>query len=203
MKSLVFLVVLIVSFSVMSCGSTKKTKKVNRIDSNEQVDLSGDWNRTDFKLASKELLTKMLSMPWLQKATDKKGAEPTIIVGKLKNKTADHIPMDLFKEEIEEQLVNSGVLEFVAGKGDQAEIRDVVEDQLENASDDTQKGPGKEIGADYLLIGTINSLDDRSGGTKEKYFQISFSLLEVGTNKIVWKGKHEITKIIKQKKRTW
>ncbi len=202
MKKLVLLLVL-VSFMSISCGSTKKTKKVNRIDASEEVDLSGDWNDTDSQIVSKEMISQMLGEPWLAKAKSKKDGEPTVIVGKVKNKSNEHISTETFVKDLQKVLIGSGEVEFVSDKKTRTDLRDEVEDQTMNSSDDTMKGPGKELGADYMLVGQINTISDRSGGTSLKYYQVELELHELGTNKIVWMGQKKIKKVVKQKKRTW
>ncbi|MBN2693050.1 penicillin-binding protein activator LpoB [bacterium] len=203
MKKLVLLLVL-VSFLSISCGSTGKTKRVNRIDSAEEVDLSGDWNDTDSQLVSKEMINQMIGEPWLAKAKSKKeGKEPTVIVGKVKNKSNEHISTETFVKDLQKALIGSGEVEFVSDKKTRSDLREEVEDQTMNSSDDTMKGPGKEEGADYMLIGQINTISDRSGGTSLKYYQVELELHELGTNKIVWMGQKKIKKVVKQKKRTW
>ena len=51
-------------------------------------------------------------------------------------------------------------------------------------------------GADYRLVGTINSLDarDRSTGTAQRYSQITFEMLDLEYGTIVWSGIYEFSK---------
>jgi PBP1b-binding outer membrane lipoprotein LpoB len=42
-----------------------QTVKVTRVDVEEQIDLSGEWNDTDSQLVSKEMVNDALSRPWI------------------------------------------------------------------------------------------------------------------------------------------
>lgn len=51
-------------------------------------------------------------------------------------------------------------------------------------------------GADYRLVGTITSLDSRSAetGTKQRYSQITFEMLDLEYGTLVWSGLYEFRK---------
>jgi hypothetical protein len=57
---------------------------------------------------------------------------------------------------------------------------------------------GKEIGADFMLIGGINSIIDAAGGTSVRYYQIELELINLESNEKVWIGQHSIKKVVKQ-----
>ena len=67
-----------------------------------------------------------------------------------------------------------------------------------NASDESQKGPGQETGADYMLIGNISSIIDKEGGESVKYYQIDLELDNIATNEKAWIGEKKIKKIVKR-----
>ncbi|MBU1214294.1 MAG: penicillin-binding protein activator LpoB [Gammaproteobacteria bacterium] len=60
----------------------------------------------------------------------------------------------------------------------------------------TLKQANATAGADYRLIGRINSLDARSAqsGTVERYTQITFELIDLETSLSVWSNLYEFKK---------
>jgi PBP1b-binding outer membrane lipoprotein LpoB len=54
--------ILLGGFVLSGCGSSRS---VSRIEPNETVDLSGDWNDTDSRLVAEEMISDALSRPWL------------------------------------------------------------------------------------------------------------------------------------------
>ena len=66
--------------------------------------------------------------------------------------------------------------------------------------EDTQKRPGQELGADFMMKGTIASIVDESSGTKAVYYQIDLDLIDLENNVKSWYGQKKIKKIIERKR---
>ena len=174
------------------CGGTK----VQRIDPNATVDLSGNWNDTDSRLVAEEMIGDCLGSPWLTKFNRDEGKSPTIIAGSIRNKSLEHIAVGTFLKDIERALVNSGEVQVVASAEERGEVRDERADQRVNASPETLKRMGMEVGADFMLLGEINQIDDREGGDVVKYYQVDLSLVNIETNVKAWVGQKKIKKYI-------
>ncbi|NTW48803.1 MAG: penicillin-binding protein activator LpoB [Chlorobiales bacterium] len=192
MARLSLIVIAILSLSIISgCGSSKK---VTRISEQSVTDLSGDWNDTDSRLVSEAMISDVVRQPWLGNFTNKTGRQPVLIVGKITNRSYEHINVNTFVKDIERQLINSGDVEFVASSTERDQIRDERKDQAVHAAEETQKAPGQESGADFMIIGTISSIIDKEGGTQVKFYQINMELISLVDNKKVWIGEKKIKK---------
>lgn len=188
----------ICSLLIVSCGSSRK---VSRIAVGENVDLSGKWNDVDSRMVSKDLINQVLDARWLNKfKNNNDNKQPVVIVGKVKNKTSEHIRTATFIKDLERELINSGEVEFVASKKERAEIREERMEQQGNASMETAKQMGNETGADFMLLGQINTITDAIDGEKIIYYQIDMELMNIETNKKVWAGFKKIKKYIGQDK---
>lgn len=179
------------------CGPSRE---VTRIDTKEQVDLSGRWNDTDSRLVAEEMVNDALKRPWLTDFMTGKGKKPVVIVGKVRNKSSEHIPTDIFTKDIERELLNSGKVSFVATKEEREEVREERKDQNDFASAESFKQFYKELGADYLMSGEINSLQDSYEGEKVILYQVDLQLIDIETNQKVWIGNKKIKKYIGQDK---
>ncbi|MBO7237690.1 MAG: penicillin-binding protein activator LpoB [Elusimicrobiaceae bacterium] len=177
--------------------------KVNRINSAEVKDVSGRWNDTDSQLVAEEMINDCLNSGWYNKSVAKLGKEPVVIVGTVKNETMEHINTATFVEEMERALINSGKVEFVASKDERGELRQERLEQDEFASEETRKAFGREIGADYMLSGVLNSIVDSQSSKAVVYYQVNMKLLDIETNKIVWNGQKKIKKYVKHSKTSW
>lgn len=196
-KNVFTIVVLLLSLIITACGPSKQ---VTRIDTKEVTDLSGKWNDTDSRLVSEEMVNDVLSRPWLTDFLTSKGKKPVVIVGKIRNKSNEHIALETFSKDIERELLNSGKITFVASKEEREEVRDERKDQQDFASAESFKQFYKEIGADYLLSGVINSIQDASEGQKVIFYQIDLELINIETNTKAWIGNKKIKKFIGQDK---
>ena len=177
------------------CGASKQ---VSRIDAESTTDLSGEWNDTDSRLVAQEMINDVLAQPWVTQFTKKEKRKPTVIVGKITNRTSEHIETKTFAKNLERAMLNSGQVDFVADAAEREQVRDERKDQAKQASEETQKGPGKEVGSDYMLIGNISSIVDQEGGEKTKFYQVNMELVNVESNKKVWIGEKKLKKAISQ-----
>jgi PBP1b-binding outer membrane lipoprotein LpoB len=103
-----------------------------------------------------------------------------------------------FSKDLERALVNSGEVDFVASASERKEIRSERKEQAMHSSESTAKEMGQETGADFMLKGGINTIEDKEGGKRVMFYQINLELIEIETNKKVWIGEKKIKKFIKQ-----
>jgi uncharacterized protein (TIGR02722 family) len=172
---------------------------VNRVDPNSVTDYSGNWNDTDARLVAEEMITDCLKNAWLPKYKSANGGKaPVVIVGTVANRSQEHIAVTTFTKDLERQLLNSGEVNFVANKGERGEVREEREDQQVNSSADSMKRLRNETGADFMIIGNIDQIDDAKGGTSAKVFQVNLELVNMETNMKVWIGTKDIKKVIKK-----
>jgi len=184
-----------VVFSLTSCASTPK---VTREDVSQQIDLSGNWNDTDSQLVSKEMVSDVLSRPWVADFQTRKGTRPRVIVGMVANKSLEHINTETFIKDLERELINSGRIGFVASSEQRGEVRNERMEQSMNASPETVKSMGKEYGADFMLKGQINSIEDEAGNKQVRYYQVDLEMIDMLTNEKVWIGQKKIKKFVKR-----
>ncbi len=180
-------------FLLAGCNPT-----VTRVNSDTVTDLSGNWNDTDSRLVAEEMIQDVLSRGWLTKFNRSKGKAPTVIVGTVRNLSHEHINTRTFVADMERELINSGEVEFVASAQDRKEVRGEVKDQDLNASEATRKAMGNEVGADFMLQGSINTIVDAVSGEQARFYQIDLTLIELGTNRKVWVGQKKIKKTVEK-----
>lgn len=189
---------------VLACAAMFACKPdVTRVDSTAVTDLSGNWNDTDSRLVAQEMIQDVLSRSWLMSFTGKQGRAPTVIVGEVRNLSHEHINTRTFVADIERELINSGEVEFVASAGEREEIRTERREQDLNASEATRKAMGQEIGADFMLKGSINTIVDAVEGEQARFYQVDLNLIDLANNRKVWAGQKKIKKTIEKGGLRW
>lgn len=196
LKKSLLAVMIFASLFLAACGGS--TREVSRIDTKEIVDLSGKWNDTDARLVAEEMVTDALQRPWLTNFLEEQGRKPVVVVGNIRNKSSEHIAVDVFTNDIERELLNTGKVKFVAEKDQRDEIREERRDQNEFASKESFKKFYQELGADYYMAGTINSVTDMYEGERVIFYQVDMELINIETNEKVWLGNKKIKKYISQ-----
>jgi uncharacterized protein (TIGR02722 family) len=194
------LILAMAALLLIGCGSSKK---VYRIDPETQTDLSGRWNDTDARLVAQEMISDCLSRPWLTNFAKASGNNPVVTVGTIRNKSSEHIDVEVFTSDFERELINSGQVRFVAAKDFRQEIREERLEQQEFASPETMKKIRNETGADFILMGAIKTIVDEVEGIRVVYYQTDLEMINIETMEKVWIGTKKIKKEISKSKTKW
>jgi len=191
--------VAVLAGTVLLGGCASETK-VTRVDTEVVTDLSGRWNDTDSRMVAETMVKEALGSPWLENYTRSKNKQPVVVVGTILNRSHEHIDVQTFVTDLSRELTNSQKVTFVAGKGEREEIREERREQAVHALEDTQKAPGREIGADYMLKGNISTILDESEGVKAVFYQVDLELIDLQNNVKSWFGQKKIKKVIERKR---
>jgi hypothetical protein len=177
------------------------SQRVVRISPDQAIDLSGRWNDVDSRMVAEALIQQSFApaggQGWANRFAQSNGGErPTVIVGTIRNRSMEHVPVGTFVRDLERAYINSGAVEVVSSKGERDELRDEREDQQEYAAADTRARLRMETGADYMLQGEIQSIEDREGGRSVVFYQVDLTLTDLESNAKTWVGQHKIKKFI-------
>ncbi len=179
-------------------GTGCSKRQVTRTDPDVVTDFSGRWNDTDSRLVSEQMIGSCLSRAWVVDFAAMEGRKPVVIVGSIANLTDEHIDTRVFLKDIEREMLNSGRIDLVADPSERGQIRDERLDQLENASPETVKRLGMELGADFMLTGEIHSTVDQVDGKRAVAYQVDLQLVSIETNQKVWIEQKKIKKVIQR-----
>jgi hypothetical protein len=185
------------AFLILHISGCNPRREVTRIETDQQVDLSGRWNDTDSRMVAEALMDQVLNERWLEEYTSRNhGARPILIVGLVRNKSHEHINAETFIKDIERAIIKDGSARLVQAGSQREALRRERADQQDFASSETAKQWGLELGADFMLQGTINSIVDSYRKEKIVYYQVNLELSNLETNEIVWIGEKKIKKYI-------
>jgi len=202
-KKFIFILCMILCIFITACSSAPK---VSRVDAGTQTDLSGRWNDTDVRLVCEALINSAVSSPRLDEfirdfRAKNKGALPTVIVGTFKNVSSEHIDTRIITNLMSTAILNSGKLDFVEGGSTRDEIRRERDDQQYNASEKTAAALANEIGANFMLTGEVNSMEEKVDNITVRTYFVKAVMTNIETNRIIWQQENsEIKKVVKQPK---
>jgi len=186
------LIALLATITLAGCSRT-----VKRIDPSSQTDLSGRWNDTDSRLTATAMIEQMFGNRWAVVFEQRHQKKPVIIVGLVYNKSHEHISTETFIRDLERAIISNGSIRLVEAGDRREELRRERSDQQDFASLETAKKWGRELGADFMLQGTVNSIVDGYKRNQAVYYQIDLILTNIETNERVWMGNKEIKKMIR------
>jgi penicillin-binding protein activator len=189
--------------ALVAVGTAGCARQVTRMAPEQAIDLSGRWNDVDSRLVAEQMIQQSLqpagSQNWaLRYSQVHGGRQPVVIVGTIRNRSMEHIPVGTFTRDLERAFVNSGLVQVVADRVERSEVRDEREDQQEFALAETRARLGRELGASYMLQGDVQSIEDREGRRSVVFYQVDLSLVDLESNAKVWVGQHKIKKFVER-----
>lgn len=182
----------------VSCGSTPS---VERISSEESIDLDGYWNESDVSAVCNTLIEECSKSSAVAGFTKKNKRVPVAIIGRIRNESSEHIDTSIIEKKFQNAIVNSGAMEFVSDSSERQYLRDEKADQAEHATMDTAKELDSETGADYMLLGSVKSIVQVSANKNIRTYYVYVELHDIKTNKILWMSEDSsIRKVISNPK---
>jgi len=188
------LIIFCVAVLILSaCGSTN----VRRVDPGTQIDLSGYWNDVDVRIVCEALIRDCLGSARVDQTIRTMRRTPTVIVGRFRNESSEHIDTAIISSIMEATIFNSGRMDFVAGGDTRDDLRAERQDQQSNASEATTAALGNETGADFMLTGTVRTIIDRDRNQTVRTYFVTAELTNIETNERMWIGQNnEIKKVV-------
>lgn len=183
----------------LSCSSCRTGPRIEREDPGKVIDYSGRWNDTDAQMVAAAMIEDCLGRPWIENYRKETGKQPVVVVGHIRNKSHEHIDTEVFTKSFERELINSGKVRVVAEKDMRGDVREERKDIQMNSDPATIKKFGKEIGADFILLGVVSTIKDEVEQRYVMFYQTNLELVNAETNEKSWIGEKRIKKDIKKK----
>lgn len=190
MKKRVLCLVAAMSLSLMTSCGPKAFTKGEYDDVNSENNLNDSWSETDMQKVVHDLVSSMATHPAIANAQ----RPPIVMVTKLQNKTDEHIDTQSIMDMVRVELQRGGRVAFV----DKEARDDVAEEynyQKSGMVDETsKKGPGGQVGADFIVNGRLDSIVQEVGKDKSVYYKVTLNLTNLKTNLVVWSDYKQLRK---------
>lgn len=194
MKKVIVGLLAISTFLLSACGP-KAFVKGQYDDVNKENLLNDQWSETDMQVVVKSMVESMVNSNAIANA--KKA--PIVMVTNLQNKTSEHIDTQSIMDMVRVELTNTGKVAFIdrEARGDISNEYDYQNSGMVN--NETKKGPGQQIGADYIVNGRLDSIVQEVGKDKSVYYKLTLNLTDLKTSVITWTNHKQIRKTFKKK----
>jgi uncharacterized protein (TIGR02722 family) len=183
-------------FSLTACGPKAYVHGNYDEDVNRENLMTDRWSETDMQKAVKDLVGSAMKHEAIANAK----RPPVVMVTKLQNKTSEHIDTQSITDMVTVELTSSGRVQFV-DKAAREDIADEYNYQDSGmVSSETKKGKGRQVGADLILNGRIDSIVQEVGKDKSVYYKITLNMTNLSTGLIVWTDHKQIRKLFKKQR---
>lgn len=182
--------------SVFAVGCAPKAFVKGTYDDPERENLMNDqWSETDMQKTVKDMVASMLAHPAISAAKK----PPVLMVTQLQNKTSEHIDTQSIMDMVRVELMKSGKVVFV-DKEARGDVADEYNYQNSGMMEkESQSGPGKQVGADFIVNGRMDSIVQEVGKEKTVYYKITLNMTNLKSNLVTWTDHKQLRKAYKKK----
>ena len=183
-------------WGLTSCGDKAFVRGDYDKSVNQNNLLNDSWSESDMQKAVSALVKSVSGHSTIKNAK----RPPVVIVTRLQNKTSEHIDTQSIMDMVRVELMRGGRTQFV-DKAARDDLAKEYEYQASGAvSRSSQKGPGNQVGADFIVNGRLDSIVQQAGREKTVYYKLTLNMTNVSTNLIVWSDYKQIRKRFKKRR---
>lgn len=180
---------------VVGCGPQAFTK--GDYENTEKENLLNDqWSETDMQKTVHDMVASMVAHPVIANAK----APPVVLVTQLQNKTSEHIDTQSVMDMVRVELTKTGKVSFIDKEAREDISSEYNYQNSGMVNDATKKGPGGQIGADYVVNGRLDSIVQEVGKDKTVYYKVTLNMTNIKTSVISWTDQKQIRKVYKKKR---
>jgi len=175
------LVFCLTAISLMS-GCAAFRVSVDERDPSQKGGLTAEYDHQDLLSLAKSMSEAILSSSF-PPAGEK---TPILVELGIQNRTQDHLDMKALADTLTTKLLDSGKIQLVDSSTRDSLLREQGY-QLANCTSETQTKIGKQLGAKYMLTGSITEIQSESGRQvrvskqQDVYFQLTVKITDLET----------------------
>jgi uncharacterized protein (TIGR02722 family) len=182
-------------FVLSGCGPKAFVKGDYDSDVNRKNLLNDNWSETDMQSIVKDLVASLTSHNVIANANK----PPVVMVTQLQNKTSEHIDTQSIMDMVRVELMRGGRVSFIDKEARQDISEEYSYQNSGTVAEETKKGPGGQIGSDFIINGRLDSIVQEVGKEKTIYYKVTLNLTNLKTSQIVWSDYKQIRKLFKKK----
>ena len=194
--------ILLLFFLVLSCGPFRKAHRVEaeKTETPEAVSQPAPVaeqkkgpEQTDVGRLARDMMTECLSRAWIPAYLGVTGDKPVVTVGPIQDWTGEGIDTEAIAKACEQELSKSEQVSFAACQRRSQEPGKEGGEKPEFVSPETIGQIKTETGANFILVGAVRSMDDKTAAGSPPYYQVELEMINTKTMARVWSGSGKIS----------
>ena len=180
------------STGVSGCAAFRA--KTTDVDVNETRHMSSGYDYSDMRKVSQNVVGAMTAEFLLVQPE-----APVMMIAGVQNRTSQYVDTKNLTDRVRTMLIQGGKARFV----NEARRDDLLKEQgfsAANATPETQVAIGKQLGAKYMVTGSLTEMKDESprqvrvSKTKVNYYKLTFEVTDVESAEIKWIHEEEFAR---------
>jgi uncharacterized protein (TIGR02722 family) len=165
------------------------------VDVAQERHMGARYDYSDLRNVSQQVVDELLKSPFLQNQPQ----PPILMVAGIQNRTSRYMDTKALSDKIRTALLQSGKAQFV----NEARREDLLKEQgyqAANAAPSAQVQIGKQLGARYMLSGSMVEMESTSPRqvrvSKQElvYYKLTIEVTDLETGLIVWTTEQEFAR---------
>ena len=154
-----------------------------------------DYDASDMRKITTAVVDKMLTSPFLSQQS----SPPIMTIAGVENRTREYVDTKNLTDRMRTLLLQSGKMQFV----NTARRKDLLNEQgyqAANATIDTMAAIGQQLGAKYMITGSLTQMTQESGKqvrvSKQRlnYYKLTMEITDLESSLILWTTEEEFAR---------
>lgn len=188
-------IVLAGAMMVLNAGCAAFRASTKTVDVTQERHMGARYDYSDLRNVSQKVVDELLSSPFLQNQP----TPPIFMVAGIQNRTSRYMDTKALSDKIRTALLQSGKAQFV----NEARREELLKEQgyqAAHAAPGAQVQIGKQLGARYMLTGSMVEMESTSPRqvrvSKQElvYYKLTIEVTDLETGLIVWTTEQEFAR---------
>jgi hypothetical protein len=165
------------------------------VDVNKEKHFKADFDYSDMRNITQSVVEDLLSSEFLSK----EAAPPIVMIAGVENRTSNYVDTKNLTDRMRTMLFDSKKMQFV----NEARRADLLKEQgyqAANVRPDMQAGIGKQLGAKYMISGSLVQMDQtqekqvRVAKQEIKYYKLTMEVTNLESGLLEWTTEKEFAR---------
>ncbi|MBP7828967.1 MAG: hypothetical protein KA248_03515 [Kiritimatiellae bacterium] len=180
---------------VFSAGCAAFRASTTDVNVEDRQHFGSTYDYTDMRFLTEEVANELLASPFLNDQPQ----PPIMMIAGVQNRTMDHRDLKALTDRIRTMIIQAGKAQFV-NESRREELLKEQGYQAAHATAETQTAIGRQLGAKYMLTGSLIEMEDRSkrqvrvSKQQRNYYKLTIEITDLETGLISWTTEKEFAR---------
>lgn len=185
---------LLAVFTLSTSGCAMFRASTSEVDVNRDSHMKADYDFVDMRKISQSVAEEMIN-DFLARP----GEPPIMMIPGIENRTSQYMDTKALTDRMRTEIFKSGKAQFV-NESRRADLLKEQGYQAANVTPETQVNIGRQLGAKYMITGSMIEMSQRSprevrvSKTKEKYYKLTVEVTDLETGLLAWTTEREFAR---------
>lgn len=179
---------------LLSSGCAMFRASTTEVDVNRTSHMKESYDFVDMRQISQSIADEMIATFLAQSSTP-----PIMMIPGIENRTSEYMDTKALTDRIRTEVFKSGKAQFV-NESRRADLMNEQGFQAANATPESQVSIGRQLGAKYMITGSMIEMSQRSpkqariSKTKENYYKLTLEVTDLETGLLAWTTEREFAR---------